>query len=230
MMLPLLAQARSGPLRSLIPGSILAAMADGSPAVSPNSEVTFADFCSIPMFNHPCSAFIKTGVPMDMSNSTLKPSSARLQQLSDEVSRIATTLARLAVEPEADAKSRREQPANDGANAEVSVETVRKVIRARRLRHQFFDDELFADPAWDMLLDLFEAELAQLRVSVSSLCVAAAVPATTALRWIATMTDAGLFKRRADPADGRRVFVELAPETSEAMRRYFSQLEKPQSV
>ena len=62
-----------------------------------------------------------------------------------------------------------------------------------------------------MLLDLLQAEIAQHRVPVSSLCIAAAVPATTALRWIKTMTDGGLFMRRADPHDGRRVFVELAP-------------------
>jgi len=57
---------------------------------------------------------------------------------------------------------------------------------------------------------------------VSSLCIAAAVPATTALRWLKTMTDKGLFVRRADPHDGRRVFVELSPATSVAMRRYFA--------
>jgi DNA-binding MarR family transcriptional regulator len=30
------------------------------------------------------------------------------------------------------------------------------------------------------------------------------------------------FLRRADPHDGRRVFVELAPQTSDALRRYFA--------
>ena len=75
-----------------------------------------------------------------------------------------------------------------------------------------------------MLLDLLQAELAQHRVPVSSLCIAAAVPATTALRWVKTMTDAGLFVRRADPHDGRRVFVELSPATSAAMRAYFAKL------
>src|SRR5688500_13335292 len=81
---------------------------------------------------------------------------------------------------------------------------------------------MFADPAWDMLLDLLQAELAQLRVPVSSLCIAASVPATTALRWLKTMTQAGIFVRRADPHDGRRVFVELAPQARQAMRRYFA--------
>jgi len=94
----------------------------------------------------------------------------------------------------------------------------------RRLRSRFFADDLFADPAWDMLLDLLQAEIAQLRVPVSSLCIAAAVPATTALRWLKTMTDKGMFVRRADPHDGRRVFVELAPDASVALRRYFAQV------
>jgi DNA-binding MarR family transcriptional regulator len=104
------------------------------------------------------------------------------------------------------------------------------VIRARRLRSRFFEEELFADPAWDMLLDLLQAEIAQLRVPVSSLCIAAAVPATTALRWLKTMTDKGIFLRRADPHDGRRVFVELSPTASQAMRHYFAEVGRAVAV
>lgn len=147
-------------------------------------------------------------------------SSERLRQLSDEVGRIASTLARLSTGPEVTPR-----PVPVAANAEVplvSGDTVRQVIRARRLRSRFFEEELFADPAWDMLLDLLQAEIAQLRVPVSSLCIAAAVPATTALRWLKTMTDQGIFVRRADPHDGRRVFVELSSDASAAMRRYFA--------
>jgi DNA-binding MarR family transcriptional regulator len=150
-------------------------------------------------------------------------SAVRLRQLSDEVSRIAATLARLSVGPGTPAANRNE-PVAKGEVPAISLETIRQVIRARRLRARFFDEELFADPAWDMLLDLLQAEIAQHRVPVSSLCIAAAVPATTALRWIKTMTDAGLFKRRADPHDGRRVFIELSRDTSEAMRRYFGEV------
>ena len=136
-------------------------------------------------------------------------SAEQLRQLSDEVSRIAAMLARLSTGPEP--APRAIQPAETGEVPPVSPDTVRKVIRARRLRARFFPEELFADPAWDMLLDLLQAELSHLRVPVSSLCIAAAVPATTALRWLKTMVGEGLFVRRADPHDGRRVFVELAP-------------------
>ena len=153
-----------------------------------------------------------------------EPSAVRLRQLSDEVSRIAASLARLSVGPSGAAVEKPE-PATGEAPA-ISLDTVRQVIRARRLRGRFFDEELFADPAWDMLLDLLQSEIAQHRVPVSSLCIAAAVPATTALRWIKTMTDAGLFKRRADPHDGRRVFIELSAEASEGMRHYFREVGK----
>ena len=150
-----------------------------------------------------------------------RDNAVRLRQLSDEVGRIAASLARLSAAP---AESPRVLVEHDfGKAGEVDIEHVRAVIRARRLRERFFEPELFADPAWDMLLDLLQAEIAQHRVPVSSLCIAAAVPATTALRWIKTMTDSGLFVRRADPHDRRRIFVELAPAASNAMRAYFSE-------
>ncbi len=153
----------------------------------------------------------------------------RLRQLSDEVSRIAATLARLSTGP-APAARATDQPLAAGDMPQMSADTVRTVIRARRLRSRYFDEGMFADPAWDMLLDLLQAEISQLRVPVSSLCIAAAVPATTALRWLKTMTQQGLFVRRADPHDGRRVFVELAPQASQALRRYFADVGRPSVV
>ena len=146
----------------------------------------------------------------------------RLRQLSEEVSRIASTLARLSTGPGAPVRTLEQLPAGDVPA--VSADTVRAVIRARRARTRYFREDLFADPAWDMLLDLLQAEIAQLRVPVSSLCIAASVPATTALRWLKTMVSQGIFVRRADPHDGRRVFVELAPDASQALRRYFAEV------
>jgi DNA-binding MarR family transcriptional regulator len=159
-------------------------------------------------------------------------SAARLRQLTDEVGRIAATLARLSAGPGGPPapgmiglKPAEITPfGNDSQVPEVSPTMLRTLIRARRLRSRYFAEELFADPAWDMLLDLTQAEIAQVRVPVSSLCIAAAVPATTALRWIKTLTENGMLLRRADPHDGRRVFVEMAPATSTAMRRYFAEV------
>ena len=165
------------------------------------------------------------GLEQRFSDVASDQSAARLRQLSDEVSRIAATLARLSSGPPAAPPAIESRPQPDVPD--ISPETVRSVIRARRLRARYFSEELFADPAWDMLLDLLQAEIAHLRVPVSSLCIAAAVPATTALRWLKTMVGKGLFVRRADPHDGRRVFVELSSDASSALRRYFAEVGSP---
>ena len=150
-----------------------------------------------------------------------KDNAARLRQLSDEMGRIAATLARLSTGPASPAV----KPGEAKAPAPtVEAETVRAVIRARRLRSRFFSEELFADPAWDMLLDLTAARVEHSRVSVTSLCIASGVPPTTALRWIGQMTEAGLLERVEDEADRRRVFITLTDGAADAMARYFAEL------
>ncbi|MEM6908074.1 MAG: MarR family transcriptional regulator [Pseudomonadota bacterium] len=104
---------------------------------------------------------------------------------------------------------------------------VRRVIAARQARARFFDAELFADPAWDMLLDLTAAHAEQAQVSVTSLCIAAGVPATTALRWLKQMVESGIFERVDDPSDKRRAFIVLSEQSLEAMARYFAEVETP---
>lgn len=139
----------------------------------------------------------------------------RLAQLGEEVGRIARTLALLAVPAD---------PApNEAAAAQPSdAPLVRAILRLRRLRGQHFEPALFADPAWDILLDLAAARIEGRMVAVSSLCIAAAVPATTALRWITQMTDQGLLVRHPDAHDGRRVFIALADASATAMDAYLA--------
>lgn len=103
---------------------------------------------------------------------------------------------------------------------------VRRILRQRQLRSRFFDGELFADPAWDMLLDLTAARAEHARVSVTSLCIASGVPPTTALRWIGQMTHTGLLVRVEDEADRRRAFIALSDSTADAMARYFAEVGK----
>ena len=140
-----------------------------------------------------------------------------LQQLSQDVGRIAAILASLSEEDAAAMPAVRAVVDEEVDGPGVDAATIRSMIRARRLRDQYFRGDLFADPAWDMLLDLMAARLEKNRVAVSSLCIAAAVPATTALRWIKALTDRGLFVRSADPQDGRRVYIELSDDTARAL-------------
>lgn len=159
-------------------------------------------------------------------------SEQRLSQLNAEVARIAETLARLAKAEPRDARPAMfgdrvmayrgpdaSAQASDGQA--VSASEIRRAIRGRRLRDQYFGAGLFEDPAWDMLLDLCAADLERGRVSVSSLCIAAAVAPTTALRWISRMTEAGLFEREADPFDRRRAYMQLSTKARDGMHEYW---------
>jgi hypothetical protein len=151
--------------------------------------------------------------PVDALVAESRDHPGELLRLSAEAGRIAQALAELSIDRGAD------EAAPDAAR-------IRALIRARRLRDRFFDGALFADPAWDMMLDLFAARLEARQVAVSSLCIAAAVPTTTALRWIRGLTDAGLLVRVADPSDGRRFFVALADPVADALSGYFAELRR----
>lgn len=129
----------------------------------------------------------------------------RLSALRRDAERVAATLKELTG-----------TPGEDGARP-VTAQRVRAHIRSRRLRERFFQPGLFADPAWDVMLDLAASRLEQKSVSVSSLCIAASVPTTTALRTIKQMVDRGLLVRRADPGDARRTFIDLSPQTAKAV-------------
>lgn len=141
----------------------------------------------------------------DLSDGTARTINA----LSAEAGRIADQLARLVAE-------QRSAPEPIAVDARL----VRRIIKLRRDRERYFPAEIFADPAWDMLLDLTAARLEGKRVPVSSLCIAAAVPTTTALRWIRSLTEAGLLDRYTDPSDARRSHIEIAETAATAMLAY----------
>jgi CheY-like chemotaxis protein len=97
---------------------------------------------------------------------------------------------------------------------------LRALVAARADRDAIFKSDLFADPAWDMLLDLAVAEATGRPISVTSLCIASGVPTTTALRRIEELQEAGLVQRAPDPADRRRIIVGLTDLGRERMESF----------
>ncbi|HET9810465.1 MAG TPA: MarR family transcriptional regulator [Sphingomicrobium sp.] len=99
--------------------------------------------------------------------------------------------------------------------------TVRSILTARRARDVLICRDLFAEPAWDILLELYAAELEQRRVTSSDLSASSAVPPTTSLRWIDRLETTGLVTRREDHLDRRRAWIGLSPAGSHKMQSYF---------
>jgi DNA repair protein RadC len=110
------------------------------------------------------------------------------------------------------------------AASDVALENAKATLRRRMLRDQLFGaPELFGDPAWEMLIDIFIHECEGNPLPVSSLCVTPSIPMSSALRLCQKLCDAGIIYRVPDPGDGRRSFVSLAPEIAHRIRAYFEE-------
>lgn len=109
------------------------------------------------------------------------------------------------------------------ANADIACDRARRTIRRRLLRRQLMGSrELFGEPAWEILLDVFVHECEGKPLAITSTCATAGIPMSSGLRLIQKLCEAGLLRRFPDPFDGRRCFVRLQPAARDRMRAYFS--------
>ena len=109
----------------------------------------------------------------------------------------------------------------------VIVETdklaaARRAFRNRRERERLFGQALFADPAWDVLLELFIARKEGREITVFSACQATAVPEETVLRCITHLVEAKLVTRGAGTSDPRNIYLSLTERGRGLLLDYFS--------
>lgn len=156
----------------------------------------------------------------------------RLRSIAEELANIASSLLNVNQRPESELPTQDSAPDQlDGytqmsqQDVVLAVELARSLYRSRRTRPRVFDDDaLFGEPAWDILLDLFIADSEKKPLSVTSACIGASVPTSTALRWLAILEERGLLWRENDKADARRVFLHLTGEGYAKMVAYFIHL------
>jgi winged helix DNA-binding protein len=110
---------------------------------------------------------------------------------------------------------------SEGAGPAFGLAAARQAIASRRRRDRLFGSRLFAESAWDMLLDLFVAQLEGRTISVASACIAASASTTTALRHIAHLTEAGLISRTANPDDSRSTCLQLTDSCAARLAEFF---------
>lgn len=116
-------------------------------------------------------------------------------------------------------------------NAAVRMPTDEKLAtvasalaRLRNRRSRYFSEGLFAEPSWDILLDLFVSQVRGARVATTSLCLAANAPQATALRHIAVLGEHGLLRRFGAPEDKRLVLVQITAKGFGQMRKCLAEL------
>ena len=132
---------------------------------------------------------------------------------------MATKSAAVAPLPE----NRPDDRAATGAEQQLAFALIaaRKEYKLRRRREKIFGSQFFSDPVWDLLLDLFIATAEGRGIVVSSACIAAEVPRTTALRQMKKMVSAGLLVRLCHPRDSRCTLVSLTAASYADMLKYF---------
>jgi len=113
--------------------------------------------------------------------------------------------------------------ARQGQGWQDPLSWVQLTYRARRVRDQLFDANLFAEPAWDMLLELYGAHLENRPITVADACAASSVPSPTAHRHIELLLKRGLLIHR-DGGEGDARRVELSESAKASMHAMFLKL------
>jgi DNA-binding MarR family transcriptional regulator len=151
-----------------------------------------------------------------MTKELVDPRAERIDHLTRTIGNAAMELARLA------------SPPRKGAHPSLSADWIilkacaKELYTERRLRQQYFDTSLFSEPAWDMLLDLYIAELANERRTTMALCVGCEIASTTGLRWLSILEARGLIRRKSHATDRRCQNIELSDAGRETMSRYLA--------
>lgn len=98
------------------------------------------------------------------------------------------------------------------------------VLSSRKAREQYFDPDLFGEPAWDILLALYVSEDAAARFTVSKLADCIGTPLSTAVRWVKALEEKSLVQRIGHPTDRRITFVQLLEKGRSALDSYLGAL------
>jgi DNA-binding MarR family transcriptional regulator len=106
-----------------------------------------------------------------------------------------------------------------------ALDEANQIYQSRRARDQSFPHpQIFGEPAWDILLDLYIRQARGETVSVKSATIGSAASASTALRWLKVLEEEGLISSHGDASDSRRRLVSLTPEGFERMTRHLTEI------
>ncbi len=167
--------------------------------------------------------------------SVSSPAAAELRSIASRLLDIAEALDKREPRDRGDNVSSIEAFRHSAQNIDLEQEEVTSgfaeaIYRDRQRRFKYLPSVPFAEPAWDLLLDLYFRTCRKERVSISDACVASGVPAATALRWIDVLVACDLVVREADAVDRRRIWLKPTDKCMGQLKGYFSGLAILQSA
>jgi DNA-binding MarR family transcriptional regulator len=91
---------------------------------------------------------------------------------------------------------------------------------ARRGRDAVLGPNLFSEPAWDALLELYAAKLGNRRISLSELSRAINIPPSTTMRWITVLEGRGLITvSTSDTGGSGPVWIDLTKDGASKIKQ-----------
>lgn len=122
-----------------------------------------------------------------------------------------------------DAFDQPEEPPLDRTT--LALEAAERTYRNRRSRKDFIGTaDLFGEPAWDLLLDLFIRQTKAQQVTVKTAFIHSDASLTTVARLLKVMEQNGLIAVTIDPDDATRELINLNPTGYEGMLRYLESI------
>jgi DNA-binding transcriptional ArsR family regulator len=106
---------------------------------------------------------------------------------------------------------------------ELTEEHILLILAVRRGREAVFGRDLFSDPAWDVLLELYAANLAGRNMTAHDLAAAIDAPRSTIGRWIEALADRGLVTLQSNSLEPTSLSVSLSADGVSKMKRLADQ-------
>lgn len=152
----------------------------------------------------------------------MSPAPSDLTTIHKDLARLAEAIQSLALE-RATQVAHEPDPPQDYDDVMLAL-LARKILKENAARDSILSLEVFSDPTWHILLDLFASEAEGKQVSVSSACIGSGAPSTTALRYLKMLEGRAVIERVPDAYDARRLHVHLTPPYKQRMRDHLRML------
>lgn len=116
-------------------------------------------------------------------------------------------------------------PLGPQAQRESRTQAAKRIFEERRMRsHHFTDRDLFGEPAWDILLQLFQGHSNGRGVKIEAVTMTSGLAMTSALRLLEVLERKGLIFAYRGEENPRQIYLRLSSRGLLEMAQYLDRV------